>query len=203
MRKIFSIFCLVLVSLASDIKTELIKNWQALNENVIIDELNISSDDYANCRLIDYPLLSNQGFFKADCNGIIKQFRFSLKAKKKVYKLKRNILREENIGILDLKLITLDLNKAPYNAITNINQPLKAKSNIKANSILKTSMLMPNYLINKDDNVVGIIDDGDLSVFIDLIALQSGVKGQKIRLKNTQGKNLSGEVINEKQVLIR
>ncbi|MBZ7977874.1 flagellar basal body P-ring formation protein FlgA [Campylobacter sp. RM12654] len=202
MNKVFSLFVLSGVLFANNLSDELLKHWKKQDEFLEIKSLSFNPN-INNCKIITYPNLSKQGFFKANCNDKDMQISFKLQALTKVYILKKDVLKDEEIGLFDLKSEKIDFLKLPYNALRTLDNSIKFKSKVRAGSIIKTSMLMPNYLINKDDSVVGILDDGDLSVFVDLIALQSGVKGQRIRLKNTQGHNLTGEIINEKQVLIK
>ncbi|MBZ7991036.1 MULTISPECIES: flagellar basal body P-ring formation chaperone FlgA [unclassified Campylobacter] len=202
MNKVFSLFLLSGVLFANNLSDELLKHWKKQDEFLEIKSLSFNPN-INNCKIITYPNLSKQGFFKANCNDKDMQISFKLQALTKVYILKKDVLKDEEIGLFDLKSEKIDFSKLPYNALRTLDNSIKFKSKVRAGSIIKTSMLMPNYLINKDDSVVGILDDGDLSVFVDLIALQSGVKGQRIRLKNTQGHNLTGEIINEKQVLIK
>lgn len=203
MNKAFSLFILSLSLFANNISEDLIKHWKKQDSFLEVTSLSFKPELNNNCKIISYPALSKQGFFKVNCGEETKQISFKLQALSKVYILKKSVLKDELISILDLKSEKIDFSKVPFNALRDLNQEIRFKTKANVGSIVKYSMLMPNYLINKDDNVVGILDDGDLSIFIDLIALQSGVKGQKIRLKNIQGHNLTGEIINEKQVLIK
>lgn len=203
MKKLFSLIFTLPLFANSFAYLDLINHFKAEDEFLKVTNLTITPNFGANCKITNYPKLAKSGFFIAMCDDKKTQFRFNLEATSKVFVLKKDVLKDEVIGLFDLEVKQIDFSKVPFNALKNVNTELKFKTKIKAGSILKTSMLVPKYLINKDDSVVGIIDDGNLSVFIDLIALQSGVKGQKIRLKNTQGKNITGEIINEKQVMIR
>lgn len=203
MRIIYSILFLCLSLNSATLKEQLAKSFLSQKINLNITFIQISPKDYDNCFLNSAVKLNTQGIFRAICNNQNKQFSYTLNATSKVLILKRNIAKDEIITINDVLQKNISFKQAPSDAVSVLNKDSYAKSFIKANSILTQNKLKPNYLINKEDSVVGIIDDGNLSVFIDLIALQNGLKGQKIRLKNNDGKIIYGEILNNKQVLIR
>ncbi|HEC1757326.1 TPA: flagella basal body P-ring formation protein FlgA, partial [Campylobacter lari] len=55
----------------------------------------------------------------------------------------------------------------------------------------------------RNDSVYGVIKDGDLSMIIELKALQSGNLNQRIRLKNKDGKVVHGKVISKNYVELK
>lgn len=69
--------------------------------------------------------------------------------------------------------------------------------------ILKYNMFKTKTLIQRNDSVYGVIKDGDLSMIIELKALQSGNLNQRIRLKNKDGKVVHGKVISKNYVELK
>lgn len=64
-------------------------------------------------------------------------------------------------------------------------------------------MFKTKTLIQRNDSVYGIVRDGELSMMIELKAMQSGNLNQKIRLKNKDGKIVHGKVISKNYVEIK
>ncbi|MBZ7987002.1 flagellar basal body P-ring formation chaperone FlgA [Campylobacter canadensis] len=203
MKIIYSILALCLSLNAASLKEQLAKSFLAQKINLNIVSIQIKPENDDNCILSSAVKLNTQGIFRAICNNQNKQFSYTLNATSKVLILKRNIAKDEAISLSDVLQKNIAFKQAPNDALSMLDENSYAKSFLKANTILTQNKLKPNYVINKEDSVVGIIDDGNLSVFIDLTALQNGVKGQRIRLKNSDGKVIYGEILNNKQVLIR
>lgn len=203
MKIIYSILALCLSLNAASLKEQLAKSFLAQKINLNIVSIQIKPENDDNCILSSAVKLNTQGIFRAICNNQNKQFSYTLNATSKVLILKRNIAKDEVISLSDVLQKNIAFKQAPNDALSMLDENSYAKSFLKANTILTQNKLKPNYVINKEDSVVGIIDDGNLSVFIDLTALQNGVKGQRIRLKNSDGKVIYGEILNNKQVLIR
>lgn len=155
---------------------------------------------------MDIIAYKSRGYFKADFRyqNDIKTlyFAYNMVADAYVLVAKNDMKKEQNVGIFDYKKQKLDINKIPKNAIFTIQNNLICKTNIKKDRILTSSMFKTTFLVNKNDNVVVEIKDGGLSVFVDMIALESGNLGQKIKLKSKEGKIFYGRVKSHKNVLM-
>ncbi|MBT0881253.1 hypothetical protein, partial [Campylobacter sp. 2018MI27] len=67
MNKVFSLFVLSGVLFANNLSDELLKHWKKQDEFLEIKSLSFNPN-INNCKIITYPNLSKQGFFKANCN---------------------------------------------------------------------------------------------------------------------------------------
>ncbi|WP_457624720.1 flagellar basal body P-ring formation chaperone FlgA [Persephonella sp.] len=114
---------------------------------------------------------------------------------------KRDILKGETITIEDV-IVRKTEKKAGY--ITDIKSVIgaRAKTNIPSGKPLKVSMVEPDYPVKKRSYVKVIYDRNGIKIEITGIALENGLKGQVIKVKNpSTGKVLSCRVLGKDTVL--
>lgn len=200
-----------------EVKLALIKEFKTNYPQIEIIslELNTQSSLPEDFNQYVFLKLGNHNFEKAD--GFIKAefktpeqfkknifFKYFLKAKLEVLQSTRPISRNENLSPASFKIVKIPFDKVPSGILKKdeiVN--LIAKSNIRENMILKYNMFKTKTLIQRNDSVYGVMKDGDLSMIIELKAMQSGNLNQRIRLKNKEGKVVHGKVISKNYVEIK
>lgn len=200
-----------------EVKLALIKEFKTNYPQIEIIslELNTQSSLPEDFNQYVFLKLGNHNFEKAD--GFIKAefktpeqfkknifFKYFLKAKLEVLQSTRPISRNENLSPASFKIVKIPFDKVPSGILKKDEiANLIAKSNIKENMILKYNMFKTKTLIQRNDSVYGVMKDGDLSMIIELKAMQSGNLNQRIRLKNKEGKVVHGKVISKNYVEIK
>ncbi|KAB0580553.1 flagellar basal body P-ring formation protein FlgA [Campylobacter volucris] len=200
-----------------EVKLALIKEFKTNYPQIEIIslELNTQSSLPEDFNQYVFLKLGNHNFEKAD--GFIKAefktpeqfkknifFKYFLKAKLEVLQSTRLISRNENLSPASFKIVKIPFDKVPSGILKKDEiANLIAKSNIRENMILKYNMFKTKTLIQRNDSVYGVMKDGDLSMIIELKAMQSGNLNQRIRLKNKEGKVVHGKVISKNYVEIK
>lgn len=200
-----------------EVKLALIKEFKTNYPQIEIIslELNTQSSLPEDFNQYVFLKLGNHNFEKAD--GFIKAefktpeqfkknifFKYFLKAKLEVLQSTRPISRNENLSPASFKMVKIPFDKVPSGILKKDEiANLIAKSNIRENMILKYNMFKTKTLIQRNDSVYGVMKDGDLSMIIELKAMQSGNLNQRIRLKNKEGKVVHGKVISKNYVEIK
>ncbi|WP_229238486.1 flagellar basal body P-ring formation chaperone FlgA [Campylobacter volucris] len=200
-----------------EVKLALIKEFKTNYPQIEIIslELNTQSSLPEDFNQYVFLKLGNHNFEKAD--GFIKAefktpeqfkknifFKYFLKAKLEVLQSTRPISRNENLNPASFKIVKIPFDKVPSGILKKDEiANLIAKSNIRENMILKYNMFKTKTLIQRNDSVYGVMKDGDLSMIIELKAMQSGNLNQRIRLKNKEGKVVHGKVISKNYVEIK
>lgn len=200
-----------------EVKLALIKEFKTNYPQIEIIslELNTQSSLPEDFNQYVFLKLGNHNFEKAD--GFIKAefktpeqfkknifFKYFLKAKLEVLQSTRPISRNENLSPASFKIVKIPFDKVPSGILKKDEiANLIAKSNIRENMILKYNMFKTKTLIQRNDSVYGVMKDGDLSIIIELKAMQSGNLNQRIRLKNKEGKVVHGKVISKNYVEIK
>lgn len=200
-----------------EVKLALIKEFKTNYPQIEIIslELNTQSSLPEDFNQYVFLKLGNHNFEKAD--GFIKAefktpeqfkknifFKYFLKAKLEVLQSTRPISRNENLSPASFKIVKIPFDKVPSGILKKDEiANLIAKSNIRENMILKYNMFKTKTLIQRNDSVYGVMKDGDLSMIVELKAMQSGNLNQRIRLKNKEGKVVHGKVISKNYVEIK
>lgn len=208
-----SSFSILSASSIDELKQILEDEYKKYYQSIFIKAMELKPQkpivgDFKDYEFLSIEIISykSRGYFKADFKheNAIKSLYFSYNMIADAYVLvaKNDMKKEQNVGMFDFKKQKMDINKIPQNAVFSIQSNLICKTNIKKDRIFTSSMFKTSFLINKNDNVVVEIKDGGLSVFVDMIALGSGNLGQKIKLKNKDGKIFYGIVKSHKNVLL-
>lgn len=200
-----------------EVKLALIKEFKTNYPQIEIISLELDTQSSLPEDFNQYVFLKlgNHNFEKAD--GFIKAefktpeqfkknifFKYFLKAKLEVLQSTRPISRNENLSPASFKIVKIPFDKVPSGILKKDEiANLIAKSNIRENMILKYNMFKTKTLIQRNDSVYGVMKDGDLSMIIELKAMQSGNLNQRIRLKNKEGKVVHGKVISKNYVEIK
>ncbi|WP_260604675.1 flagellar basal body P-ring formation chaperone FlgA [Campylobacter sp. MIT 99-7217] len=217
MARLILLFFPVLVFCANldEIKLELIKeyknNFPDLNiQNLELYANTLPSDfkDYRFLKLGSAKFNRANGYVRAEFKtkeNIQRNlfFRYFIKANLEVLKSTKEIKRGQKLGLLDFSVSLVDFDKLPSDILLkDENLDLVAKSTIKKNTILRASMFKSNHLIKKNERVNALLKDENIGISVELIAIQSGNLGQKIKLKNDDGKIFQGSVIGEGRVIL-
>ena len=211
---IFLVFINLYASNLDEVKNALKKEFQnnfpkinIINIDLKINSLPKGFENFQFLRLANGKFNQASGFLRAEFKtpkNIQKNvfFRYFIHANLEVFKSTKNIQKGEKLGIDDYKIVFMDFAKIPPNALNETNN-LIAKANIKKNTILKENMFKIIALIKKNESVQGILKDNGVSILVELISLESANLGEKIRLKNKEGKFMQGVVVGKNKVLLQ
>lgn len=220
MKIIFLIlFTLLNFSQASNlelVKIALEKEFKNNFPKIIISQIDLKAkslpkdfEQYTLLRIANGRFNQAQGFLRAEFKtpqNIQKNifFRYFIQANLEVLKSQRIIKKGDKLKPFDYKNVLIDFNKVPLNALTlDDANNLTAKININKNRILKTNMFKITALIHKNDPIIGVLSEGNVDVLIELIALQNGNMGEKIRAKNKEGKVMQGIIIGKNRMILQ
>ncbi|TEY01602.1 flagellar basal body P-ring formation chaperone FlgA [Campylobacter sp. US33a] len=207
---------LLLASNLDEVKLALIKEYKNKFPNIIIEQIDLYNNslpkdfnDYRFLRLSNAKFNKAQGFLRVEfktpeqfSKNIF--FKYFIKARLEIIKSNKDIKKGDLLDVSLYKITLLDFDKIPLNALSkDDNLNLIAKTNIKKNTILKKNMFRDNYLIKKNDIVIGVLNEGDLRMSVELTALENGNLNKKIRLKNKEGRTMQGIVVDKNKVEIQ
>ena len=207
-----SVFLLPIISNANNIDN-VVKDLlfeQIQNHN--FDKLEISCPFDKNYQInnIDIKITNldiKKRFFKVNFNYQNENKILACKYKEliliPVFKLK--IMSGYIIEEADLTEKYFDTNQISHQIVTSIDDIVSKtpKQIIQAYTPIKKSSLHTPFMINKNDLISAIYHKNSIKMQISVIALDSGAKGDIIRVKNTRSNAiLSGEVINNNIVKI-
>ena len=198
------------------IKAALTKEYQNNFPQIAIKQvdLKITSlpkdfEQFEFLRIANGKFNKSQGFLRAEFKtpqNISKNvfFRYFIRANLEVLRSTRAIKRGDRLGALDYKIVLMDFDKVPSNAlgVEDLNN-LLAKSNISKNTILRQNMFKTTAIIKRNDQVIGVLKDSGVDVLIELVALQSANLGERIRVKSKDGKVMQGVVMGKNRVLLQ
>lgn len=220
MRKICFIFLFLWQILEAGnldlVKAALTKEYQNNFPQIAIKQvdLKITSlprdfEQFEFLRIANGKFNKSQGFLRAEFKtpqNISKNvfFRYFIRANLEVLRSTRAIKRGDRLGALDYKIVLMDFDKVPSNAlgVEDLNN-LLAKSNINKNTILRQNMFKTTAIIKRNDQVIGVLKDSGVDVLIELVALQSANLGERIRVKSKDGKVMQGVVMGKNRVLLQ
>ena len=135
------------------------------------------------------------------------------------HKNKKKVIKKKKVGVLvsikslnkghlvlkqDLKLKYLS-NLGSSNSFSNLNDVIgrKLKTTIKQGQILRERHLEKDWLISEGQKVKIEHKNKNLIIIVDGIALESGIKGDYLKVKNeNSGKTIKGWVKNNKKITI-
>ncbi|KAA6230279.1 flagellar basal body P-ring formation protein FlgA [Campylobacter sp. LR291e] len=218
MRKFFILLLFLNFLQASNfelVKSALIQEFKHNFPQIIITkvDLKITSlpkdfEEYEFIKLAPGKFNRAQGFVRAEFKthkNIAKNvfFRYFIKGNLQVLRASRAIKKNDKLSVLDYKIVMLDFDKVPANALNlEDSNNLISKTNISKNAILKENMFKSSALIKKHSKITGILQDENIDVLVELIALENANLNEKIRAKNKDGKVMQGVVISKDRILI-
>ncbi len=132
--------------------------------------------------------------------------RVAIKLEKKVLVAKRDIERGEVIKRDDLSLFFVDLSRIPKDALTNYDEAIgkSAIRDIRGGEILRRGIIKNIPLVKSGSPVYIVAENGLLKVMALGRALESGKKGDVIRVRNESSKKIVyGEVVDRGLVMVR
>lgn len=197
----------------ASLKAELVKAFKEEYKGIEISELVLKPQgkqdlkSYEFLRIDRANLRRAQGFIKLVFRSKSTEknvfFRYFIKARINTLIASKKILRAQALSPALYTHSSVDFEKVPRDYLYEVNEKLIAKRTIKKGKVLRRAYFKLKPLIAKKDRVYGVLKDGQISIMIELIALQSGQKGQLIRLKNKEGKTVQGRVLSRYQVELR
>lgn len=219
-----SLKCLILLFLLAlslqaaslqEVKSALAKSLKANYKGLVIKQLLIKPQGTLQADFAKYSFIGldannlryASGFVKAVFNTPNGEknlfFRYYLSAHVKALVASKKILRNQDLTPGDYTQKEVGFSNLARDYIYEINTQLVAKRNIRKGKVLRKAYFMPKPLIAKGQRVYGYLSDGGISISIELRALQSGFKGQLIRLKNKEGRTVQGRVVSSFRVDLR
>ncbi|MDO4674508.1 flagellar basal body P-ring formation chaperone FlgA [Campylobacter sp.] len=198
------------------VKDALAKEYQNNFPQIIIKQIDLKItslpkefENFEFLRIANGKFNKAQGFVRAEFKthqNISKNvfFRYFIRANLEVLRSTRAIKRGDRLGALDYRIVLMDFDKVPSNALSidDLNNIL-AKNNINKNTILRENMFKTTAIIKRGDLVVGVLRDSGVDVLIELVSLQSANLSERIRLKSKEGKVMQGTVIGKNRVLLQ
>lgn len=219
LKKIFlCLICFCLALLANELHFEQIKfalaqEFKFKFQGLIINDIQLSNanlpknfDKYYFLKLAQGRFDRASGYVRAEFKtpeNIKKNvfFRYFIKAKLEVLRSNKELQRGDVLTGADYTLSLVDFDKVPPAIIYKDDDlNLLARTNIKKNSILRRNMFKANYLVKKDAILRGILEENEIKMIIELVALESGNEGDLIKVRNKDGKIMQALIINRNQV---
>lgn len=211
-------FFVVFASAANleEIKLALVKEYKNNFPQLIIKNITLKTNSLPkDFNSLKFIRLANARFNKA--NGYVKAeffdsqnikrsvfFRYFIKASLQVLRANKDINRGENLVATDYNLVLMDFDRVPLGALSSTDDlNIVSKTVIKKNAILKKNMFKEIDLIKRNDNIMGILKDLGVNMMVELKAIEGGKMGEKIRLKNKEGKVVEGLIIDKNTVQIQ
>lgn len=221
-KLIFALLCAILPCFADfdfnieQVKAALAAEFRAKFPQIFIQNVELTTDklpkdfaDFEFIRLGDTNLERSHGYLRAEFKtpeNIRKNvfFRYFLRAKLEVLRANKDFVRGDRLQSHDYTVRFYDFDKIPANAINKDDDlDLIARTTIKKNAILRKNMFKANHLVKKNANLKGLLNDGGLTMQIEVSALEAGDKGDTIKVRNKDGKILQGVIIDKNQVRLQ
>lgn len=210
----FFLFCgLLFASNINEIKTALIKEYTLRFPSLIVKNVELRAnglpddfDKFEFIRLDSAKFNRSSGYVRALFKSPQNMqrsvfFRYFIEANLQVLRASKPINKGDKLNALGFSLVYMSFDKVPSGALMlDDNLDLIAKTSIKKNAILRQNMFKQDELVKRGDVLRGLLKDGEVQIFIELVAIENGNKGEKIRLKNKEGKVMQGVIISKTQV---
>ncbi len=162
----------------------------------ISEKIKIKSESLKNLYL-EYQIYENGNLtYKIPVTVSIKKYM-------KVVSAKRDIPKGKIITLEDLKTTEIEF-KRRSNYITEIENAVGkvAKRDILKGTVIKTSLLKPDYKVKRRKNVKIIYRNGNINIELMGLALENGAVGDIVKIKNiSSGKVILCKVIKENTVI--
>ncbi|WP_260604835.1 flagellar basal body P-ring formation chaperone FlgA [Campylobacter sp. MIT 12-8780] len=198
------------------VKLELIKTYQNKFPTLIIKDIELHTNSlprdfsqYKFLKLAQGKFNRANGYLRAEFKSPQNLqrnifLRYFIKADLEVLRANKDLERGQSLSAFDYNLVLMSFDKVPQDALLRDDDlDLIAKTTIRKNSILKKNMFKGNKLIKKNNTIQGLLKDEGLNVLIEVSALESGDKGEIIKVKTKDGKVMQGQIINKNEVLLQ
>lgn len=172
----------------------------------------IVSDDALTLKILDIPssgvspmFICRFELFAGEESAGIFQQPLQAKIWKEVYVARSNITRGQSLRDADLVLERRDiLTTRDYVANAPLDDPfIEFRENVMAGTPLNSRMLRLRAVVKRGKLVDAMLQDESLSISVKAEALEDGVPGQPIRLRNIKSKKeFRGKVQDEQTVLV-
>jgi flagella basal body P-ring formation protein FlgA len=123
----------------------------------------------------------------------------------KIPVLTRRVMPGESITPDDIQMTAMDARRIPANAITNLAEMigLEVKWPAQPFAPLTKGQLRPAVLVERGDVITAEFKSNNLELTVRVVALESGGRGQTIRLQNADSnKTLRGRIVDVARVSI-
>ena len=131
-------------------------------------------------------------------------FKYNFQAKIPVLRATKNISIKQILGLGDYYIDMIDFDNFKSDFITNIpSSKLISKRSIKNGEYLSINFFNTQTLVKKGDKLVAFLDDGSLSVSIEVTATEHGNLGDKIKVISNDKKSFEATIVSKNRVLIR
>ncbi|MBE2985990.1 flagellar basal body P-ring formation protein FlgA [Campylobacter sp. RM12920] len=161
-------------------------------ENIFINSKDRSSGTFR--ASFEQPDLASKSIF----------FQYSFKAKMPVFLALNSMDHKHILGLLDYQSGYVEFNKYQKDYISSFpSSTLITKTKIKAGEILSTKHFIAASLVKKGDSVKAVLNEGGVSIIIEVKALENGNLGDIIKIRTRDNKILSAVVSSSKQVMIQ
>ena len=131
-------------------------------------------------------------------------FRYEVSAKMPVLRAAKPLATRQMLGIDDFAKDWVELGEFSPDMMSEApNARLATKQNIKSGEVLRLRQFTPLPLIKKGERINAVLNDGALSIIVEVMALENGNLGETIKVKNNDKKVFSAQIVSKKQVMIR
>lgn len=224
MKKVFLCLLLCLASAfglgeeanVEQVKFALAQEFKAQNPKIIIHNVELHTatlpknfSAYEFIKLGEGNFVKASGYLRAEFKtpeNIKKNvfFRYFVKGKLEILRANKDLSRGDILEASDYNIIFYDFDKVPLGAIEKDDDlDLVARTSVRKNTILKKNMFKANYLVKKDAKMKAVLDDGEVKMSVDVSALESGNKGDTIKVKTKDGKVLQAIIVGKNQVSLQ
>ncbi|NLC28792.1 MAG: flagellar basal body P-ring formation protein FlgA [Campylobacteraceae bacterium] len=160
-------------------------------------------------RISDTSLRKNRGSFSAiylDSNNLRKSlyFRFEMEAFLQGYKAKHNLPNGTILTLEALEPTRFALSGLSDFPLASFNSnSWVVKHYVREGTILLNRHLEQKPLVNRDDYVDALVQDGGLIITLSAKALSSGNKNDMVRIRTSEGRMFNALVISDSKVIIK
>ena len=131
-------------------------------------------------------------------------FKYSFKAQMPALRAVKNIPIKHTLGLLDYQIETVNFDDFKHDLITSVpSSKLIAKRNIKAGEFLSVQFFNAQTLIRKGDKIAALLNDGQLSITIEVKAAEHGNLGDTIKVVGKDRKIFEATIISKNKAIIR
>ncbi len=159
------------------------------------------------CNIIlpERALRRNRGTFSLRCGKKHYFFKYEIEGRIKLYKANHQIKKDKIIHLSDVSVVTLPFGTYYSEPVTSLGTTGRsmARQNIAKDKIILHRMVTAPFDVRRRDTVRCILKDGPITLEFDGTALQNGMIGDEILIRNPNGRTLRGTIMKDKTVNIR
>ncbi len=200
----------------SELNFELVKLYSSEYPGIIIKNITIepaTNISLASPKLLRIDLTRNSlkqssGIFSAIYldSKVEKRlyFRYRMMADVEVAKASRDISRDKKIDKEDVEFVLIPFERMFRKSISKDEmQDVSATRFIKAASIIAQSDFVKTPVVLRNSSVIASVDDSDLELEFEAVAVEDGSVGQMVTIKNKNGKTFRAVVVGPSRVNVK